>query len=74
MSAKFDLYLLNISTVINHTCDIMPRFVIFVLYAIVHIRSRSLNMFLVSMITFCSKILACSTGHLESRINMQIHI
>jgi len=31
MPAKFGLHLLSISIVINHACDIMSRFVIFVL-------------------------------------------
>ena len=37
MPAKFELLLLSIFTVINHTCDIMPSFVIYVLGAIFHI-------------------------------------
>jgi len=38
-AAKFELHLLSISIVINHTCDIMSIFVIFGLNAIVHICS-----------------------------------
>ena len=39
MPAKFEHHLLSISTVINHTCDIMLSFAIFVMEEICHIWS-----------------------------------
>ena len=67
-SANCELLLLSIPTVIIHACDIMLRFAIFVLDAIVHIWS------LVSMSTFIGENFLCSTDHLESQINMQVYI
>ena len=55
MSTKFELQLLSISTVKTHAWCIMLRFVIFVLDAIFHIWSSSLDMLLVRMITFYGK-------------------
>ena len=74
MPAKFEHHLLNIYTVINHTCDIMLSFVIFVLKEICHIWSSSLDMLLVRLITRYGRSFTCSTGHIEVQMNMHVHI
>ena len=78
MPAKFEHHLLSISTVINHTCDIMLSFAIFVLEEIYHIWSLSLDMLLVRMRTRMGtsygKSFTCSTGHIKVQMNMHVHI
>ena len=56
MPEKFEHHLLNILTVIIHAYDIMLRIVIFILDAILHIWSPSLDMLLVRMRNFYGKI------------------
>ena len=74
MPAKFEHHLLSISTVINHTCDIMLSFAIFVLEEICHIWSSSLDMLLVRMRTSYGKSFTCSTGHIKVQMNMHVYI
>ena len=74
MSAKFEHHLLSISTVINHTCDIMLSFAIFVMEEICHIWSSSFDMLLVRMRTSYGKSFTCSTGHIKVQMNMHVHI
>ena len=74
MPAKFEHHLLSISTVINHTCDIMLSFAIFVLEEICHIWSSSLDMLLVRMRNIYGKSFTCSTGHIKVQMNMQVYI
>ena len=74
MPGKFEHHLLRIYTVINHTCDIMLSFAIFVLEEICPIWSSSLDMLLVRMITSYGKSFTCSTSHIKVQMNMHIHI
>ena len=74
MPAKFEHHLLSISTVINHTCDIMLSFAIFVLEEICPIWSSSLDMLLVRMITSYGKSFTFITGHIKVQMNMHVHI
>ena len=73
MFAKFQLHLLSISTVINHTCDIMLSFAIFVMEEICHIWSSYLVMLLVRLRTSFGKSFTCSTGHIKVQMNMRVH-
>ena len=72
MPAKFEYHLLSISTVINHTCDIMLSFAIFVLEEICHIWSSSLDMLLFRMRTSHGKSFTCTTSHIKVQICMFI--
>ena len=74
MTAKFGLYLLSIASVINHAYYAMARFVIFKLGKIDPCWSWFLDMFLVRVHNCYGKNFTCSTGHFESRINMQAHL
>ena len=74
MPAKFEHHLLSISTVINHTCDIMLSFAIFVMEEICHIWSSYLDMLLVGLITSFSKSFTCSASHIKVQMNMHVHI
>ena len=74
MPTKFEHHLLNIITVIIHTCDIMFSFAIFVMEEICHIWSSSLVMLLVRMRTSHAKSFTCSTGPIKVQINMHVHI
>ena len=74
MPAKFYHHLLSISTVINHTCDIMLSFAIFVMEEICHIWSSYLDMLLVRLRTSFGKSFTCSTSHIKVQINMHVHI
>ena len=74
MPGKFEHHLLSISTVINHTCDIMLSFVIFVMEEICHIWSSYLDMLLVRLRTSFGKSFTCSTSHIKVQMNMHVHI
>ena len=74
MPEKFEHHLLNISTVINHTCDIMLSFAIFVMEEICHIWSSYLDMLLVRLRTSFGKSFTCSTSHIKVQMNMHVHI
>ena len=74
MPAKFEHHLLSISTVINHTCDIMLSFAIFVMEEICHIWSSYLDMLLVRLRTSFGKSFTCSTSHIKVQMNMHVHI
>ena len=74
MPAKFEHHLLSISTVINHTCDIMLSFAIFVMEEICHIWSSYLDMLLVRLRTSFGKSVTCSTSHIKVQMNMHVHI
>ena len=74
MPAKFEHHLLSISTVINHTCDIMLSFAIFVMEEICHIWSSYLDMLLVRLRTSFGKSFTCSTNHIKVQMNMHVHI
>ena len=74
MPAKFEHHLLSISTVINHTCDIMLSFAIFVMEEICPIWSSSLVMLLVRMRTSYAKSFTCITSPIKVQMNMHVHI
>ena len=74
MPTKFEHHLLNIITVIIHTCDIMFSFAIFVLEEICHFWPSYLDMLLVIMRTSYGKSLICSTSHVKVQMNMHVHI
>ena len=74
MPAKFEHHLLSIYTVINHTCDIMLSFAIFVMEEICHIWSSYLDMLLVRLRTNFGKSFTCSTSHIKVQMNMHVHI
>ena len=74
MSAKFEHHLLSIYTVINHTCDIMFSFAIFVMEEICHIWSSYLDMLLVRLRTNFGKSFTCNTSHIKVQMNMQVYI
>ena len=74
MPAKFEHHLLSISTVINHTCDIMLSFAIFVMEEICHIWSSYLDMLLVRLRTSFGKSFTCITSHIKVQMNMHVHI
>ena len=74
MPAKFEHHLLSIYTVINHTCDIMFGFSIFVMEEICHIWSSYLDMLLVRLRTSFGKSFTCSTSHIKVQMNMHVHI
>ena len=74
MPAKFEHHLLSIYTVINHTCDIMFGFSIFVMEEICHIWSSYLDMLLVRLRTSFGKNFTCSTSHIKVQMNMHVHI
>ena len=73
MPAKFEHHLLSISTVINHTCDIMLSFAIFVLEEICHIWSSSLDVFLVRVYSHYNKKFTCSTDQMNFEKFMLTH-
>ena len=73
MSAKFELLLLSISTVKIHAWCIMLRFVIFVLDAIFHIWSSSLDMFLVRVYSRYNKKFTYSTDKMNLEKFMLTH-
>ena len=64
MPAKFEHHLLNIITVIIHTCDIMFSFAIFVMEDRLIVRMR----------TSYGKSFICSTSHIKVQMNMHVHI
>ena len=74
MSAKFEHHLLSIYIVINHTCDIMLSFAIFVMEEICHIWSSYLDMLLARLRTSFGKSFTCSTSHIKVQMNMHVHI
>ena len=74
MPAKFEHHLLNIITVIIHTCDIMFSFAIFVMEEICHFWPSTLDMLLVIMISSYGKSFICSTSHVKVQMNMHVHI
>ena len=74
MPTTFEHHLLSISTVINHTCDIMLNIAIFGLDEICHIWSSSLDMLLVRMRTSYGKSFTCSTSHIKVQMNMHVHM
>ena len=74
MPAKFEHHLLSISTVINHTCDIMLSFAIFVMEEICHIWSSYLDMLLVRLRHSFGKSFTCITSHIKVQMNMHVHI
>ena len=74
MPAEFEHHLLSISTVINHTCDIMLSFAIFVMEEICHIWSSYLDMLLVRLRNSYGKSFTCSTSHIKVQMNMHVHI
>ena len=74
MPAKFEHHLLSISRVINHTCDIMLSFAIFVMEEICHIWSSYLDMLLVRLRTSFGKNFTCITSHIKVQMNMHVHI
>ena len=74
MPTKFEHHLLNIITVIIHTCDIMFSFAIFVMEEICHIWSSYLDMLLVRLRNSYGKSFTCSVAHIKVQMNMHVHI
>ena len=74
MPTKFEHHLLSISTVINHTCDIMLSFAIFVMEEICDIWCSYLDMLLVRLRTSFGKSFTCITSHIKVQMNMHVHI
>ena len=73
MPTNFEHHLLNIITVIIHTCDIMFSFAIFVMEEICQFWCSSLDMFLVRVYSHYNKKFTCSTDQMNLEKFMLTH-